>query len=68
MIRLAGKSQGLSSYLVLQHVFTAFYSNTETCAKQLTLILENSIGNGERGIGLRIYEKYCSFKLVKHMK
>ena len=32
MIRLAGKSQGPPSYLVLQHVFTAFYSNTETSA------------------------------------
>ena len=68
MIHFAGSSQAPSSYLVLEHVFTAFYSNTEACAKKLTLILENSIGNGGRGIGLRIYGRYCSFKLVKHMK
>ena len=46
MIHFAGSSQAPSSYLVLEHVFTAFYSNTEACAKKLTLILENSIGNG----------------------
>ena len=68
MIRFAGISQALPSYIVLEHVFTAFYSNTEACAKKLTLILENSIDNWGRGIGLRIYGRYCSSKLVKHMK
>ena len=38
-------------------------SNTEACAKKLSQILANNIDNGVRGIGLRIYVRYCS--LVK---
>ena len=35
-------------------------SNTEACAKKLSQILVNNIDNGGRGIGLRIYVRYCS--------
>ena len=34
-------------------------SDTETCVKKLSQILANNIDNRERGIGLRIYVRYC---------
>ena len=34
---------------------------TEACAKKLYQILANNIDNGGRGIGLKIYVRYCSF-------
>ena len=34
-------------------------SNTEACAKKLSQILANNIDNEGRGIGLRIYVRYC---------
>ena len=34
-------------------------SATEACAKKLSQILANNIENGGRGIGLRIYMRYC---------
>ena len=34
-------------------------SNTETCAKTLSQIFANNIDNRGRGIGLRIYVRYC---------
>ena len=34
-------------------------NNTEACAKKLYQILANNIDNCGRGIGLRIYVKYC---------
>ena len=37
-------------------------SDTETCAKKLSQILANNIDNGGRGIGLRIYVRYCGFR------
>ena len=45
-------------------------SNTEACAKKLSQILANNIDNGGRGIGLRIYVRYCiGFKwLTKSME
>ena len=36
-------------------------SDTKACAKKLSQILANNIDNGRRGIGLRIYVRYCSF-------
>ena len=36
-------------------------SNTETCVKKLPQILANNIDNGGRGIGLRIYVRYCRY-------
>ena len=33
--------------------------NSEACAKELSQILANNIDNGGRGIGLRIYVRYC---------
>ena len=35
-------------------------SNTKACPKKLSQILTNNIYNGGRGIGLRIYVRYCS--------
>ena len=37
-------------------------SNTKACAKKLSQILVNNIDNGGRGIGLRIYVRYCRSK------
>ena len=34
-------------------------SDTETCVKKLSQILANNIDNVGRGIGLRIYVRYC---------
>ena len=34
-------------------------NNTETCAKKLFQVLANNIDNEGRGIGLRIYVRYC---------
>ena len=34
-------------------------SDTETCVTKLSQILANNIDNGGRGIGLRIYVRYC---------
>ena len=34
-------------------------SSTEACAKKLSQILANNIDNERRGIGLRIYVRYC---------
>ena len=34
-------------------------SNTKACTKKLSQIFANNIDNGERGIGLRIYVRYC---------
>ena len=39
-------------------------SDTETCVKKLSQILANNIDNGGRGIGLRIYVRYCSSYLL----
>ena len=41
---------------------TAYWknSNSEDCAKKLSQILANNMENGGRGIGLRIYVRYCS--------
>ena len=38
-------------------------SNTEAGSKKLSQILANNIGNGGRGIGLRIYGRYCLKKM-----
>ena len=43
-------------------------SDTETCVKKLSQILANNIDNGGRGIGLRIYVRYCLKKLVKNKR
>ena len=40
-------------------------SNTKACTKKLSQILANNINNGGRGIGLRIYGRYC--RLVKRV-
>ena len=37
-------------------------SNTKVCAKKLSHILVNDIGNVERVVGLRIYVRYCRNK------
>ena len=44
-------------------------SDTETCVKKLSQILANNIDNGGRGIGLRIYVRYCGFstKLLSNL-
>ena len=34
-------------------------SNTEACTQKLSQILANNIDHGGRGIGLRIYVRYC---------
>ena len=34
-------------------------SNSEACAKKLSQTLANNIENGGRGIGIRIYVRYC---------
>ena len=39
-------------------------SNTEACAQKLSQILANNIDHGGRGIGLRIYVRYCRFNGV----
>ena len=36
-------------------------SNIEACSKKLSQKLGNNIDSGGRGIGLRIYVRYCSF-------
>ena len=36
-----------------------YIGNTQVCAKMLSQILANYIDNGGRGIGLRIYVRYC---------
>ena len=36
-------------------------SNNEACAKKLSQILANNIDNWGRGIGLRMYVRYCRF-------
>ena len=36
-------------------------NNTKACPKKLSQILANNIDNGGRGIGLRIYVRYCRF-------
>ena len=41
-------------------------SDTETCAKRLSQILANIIDNGGRGIGLRIYVRYCRPSSIHH--
>ena len=38
-------------------------SDTETCVTKLSQILANNIDNGGRGIGLRIYVRYCRFSV-----
>ena len=38
-------------------------SNAKVCAKKLSQILANNINNGGRGIGLRIYVRYCRLRL-----
>ena len=38
-------------------------SNSEACAKKLSPILANDIDNGGRGIGLRIYVRYCRSRI-----
>ena len=35
-------------------------SDTETCVKKMSQVLGTNIDNGGRGIGLRIYVRYCS--------
>ena len=40
-------------------------SDTRTCVKKLSQILANNTDNGGRGIGLRIYVKYCPKKWWK---
>ena len=37
-------------------------SNTEACAKKLSQMLAKNIDNGGRGVGLRIYVRYCRYK------
>ena len=37
--------------------------DTETCAKKPSQILSNNINNGGRGVGLRIYVRYCRLRL-----
>ena len=39
-------------------------SNTKACANRLSQILTNNIDNRGRGIGLRIYVRYCSFQFL----
>ena len=34
-------------------------SNTKACNNKLSQILANNIDNGLRGVGLRIYVRYC---------
>ena len=41
-----------------------FMKILETCVKKLSQILANNIDNGVRGIGLRIYVRYCGSKIV----
>ena len=41
-------------------------SNTEACAKKWSRILANNTDNGRRGIGLRIYVRYCLKKWMKN--
>ena len=43
-------------------------SNTKACAKKLSQILANNIDNGGRGIGLRIYVRYCLKNWKKNKK
>ena len=38
-------------------------SNSEACTKRLSQILAKNIDNGGRGIGLRIYVRYCLKKI-----
>ena len=40
-------------------------SDTKTCVKKLSEILANNIDNEGRGIGIRIYVRYCLKKLMK---
>ena len=40
--------------------------DTEACAKKLSQILVNNTDNGGRGIGHRIYMRYCGFKKKSH--
>ena len=61
MVHFAEINQAPSSYSMLQYI-----SDTETCVKKLSQILANNIDNGGRGIGLRIYVRYCRLSLNWH--
>ena len=37
-------------------------SNTKVCAKKVSQILANNIDNWGRGIGLKIYVRYCGYE------
>ena len=38
-------------------------SNTKACARKLSQIIANNIGNRGRGISLKIYVRYCNYEL-----
>ena len=54
MVHFAEINQAPPHYSMLQYI-----SDIETCVKKLSQILANNIDNGGRGIGLRIYVRYC---------
>ena len=39
-------------------------SNAKACNNKLSQILANNIDNGGKGVGLRIYVRYCRFKNI----
>ena len=43
-------------------------SNTKACAKKLSLILANNIDHGGKGVGFRIYVRYCLKNWMKNKK
>ena len=56
-VPLCGNKPGPFPLLIV----AAYWQNcdTEPCAKKLSQILANNIDNGARGIGFRIYVRYC---------
>ena len=57
MIHFAETNQAPSPLLNVAAYWKS--NNFEPCAKKLSQILANNIDNGEMGIGLKIYVRYC---------
>ena len=63
MVHLPEINQTPSLYSMLQYWQS---SDTDAWGKKLSQILANNLDHGGRGIGLRIYVRYCRSKLCCH--
>ena len=63
MVHFAEINQAPSPYSMLQYIGrVATPKLVSRCVKKLSQVLANNIDNGRRGIGLRIYVRYCRSK------